>query len=124
MLFLELVFRHNHEGKICGEHDGGYNCCRDGQHEGDDPGCNVEHTTRGDNGQDREKREASSNGVQHEQDGESLEDEVRQFWLVRYDLDECWRDGVPELWTNAITVVTEKRRLVQSAGVWMRMEMR
>lgn len=118
MLLLELVFRHNHKGKICGEHDGGYDCCRDGQHEGNNPGRNVEHTTRGDNRQDCEKREAGGNRVQHKQDGESLEDEVRQLWLVRHDFDECWRDSVPELWANAIAVVTEKRWLVQNTGKW------
>ena len=117
MLFLELVSRDNHEGKICGEHDGGYNCRRDGQHEGDDPGRRVEHTTRGDNRQGREKRQAGGNRVEHEQDGENFEDEARQFWLVRHDLDELWTDGVPELWANAIAVVTEKRRPVQRTGI-------
>lgn len=117
MLGLELVPRHDDEGEVCGEHDGRHDGRRDGQHEGDDPGCGVEHTARGDYGQDREKGEAGGNGVQHEQDGEGLEDEVRQSRLVRHDLDERWIDRVPKLWTDAFAVVTEKRRLVQRAGI-------
>jgi hypothetical protein len=33
--------------------------------------------------------------VQCEQDGEGLKDEVRQFQLVRHDLDKLWIDRVP-----------------------------
>ena len=77
VLIPQLVLRHEDKGKVCGEHDGRHNCCRDGQHEGDDPRCRVEHTTRGDNRQEREKRQTCGNRVEHEQDGESLEDEVR-----------------------------------------------
>ena len=112
MLFLELVLRHNNEGKVRGEHDGRNDCRWDGQHEGNYPRRVVVHTTRGDYRQDREKRQAGGDRVQHEQDGESLEDEVSQFRLVRHDLDELWIDGVPELWTNTFAIVTKKSRLV------------
>lgn len=77
VLLPELVPRHEDKGKICGEHDGRCNCRRDGQHEGDDPGSLMEHTTRGDDRNEREKRQACGNRVEHEQHGESLEDEVR-----------------------------------------------
>lgn len=77
VLIPELGLRHNDKSKVCGEHDGRHNCCRDGQYEGDDPGRFVEHTTRGDDRYEREKRETCGNRVEDEQDGESLEDEVR-----------------------------------------------
>jgi hypothetical protein len=117
VLFLELVLRHDDEGKVCGEHDGRNDCRWDGQHEGDYPRRVVVHTTRGDYRQEREKRQAGRDRVQHEQDGENLEDDVRQFRLVRHDFDELWIDRVPELWTNAFAVVTKKRGLVQHTGL-------
>ena len=69
--------RDEHEGEVSGEHDGRHDRGRDGEHEGDNPGRAVEHATRGGDGQRREEREAGCDWVQHEQDGEYLENEIR-----------------------------------------------
>ena len=115
MLLLELVPPKDHEGKVRGEHDGGHDRGRDGQHERDDPRCGVEHAARGKNGHKREEREAGGDGVQHEQDGESLEDEIRQVRLVRHARDVRRVNRVPKLGSDAFALIVENRRLVQRA---------
>ena len=108
VLLPELVLRHEDKGKICGEHDGRHNCGCDGQHEGGDPRQRVEHTTRGDDRYEREKCQTCGNRVEDEQDGESLEDEVRQLWFVCHDRNDPRIDCVSKFWTKAFAVIIEK----------------
>ena len=46
--------------------------------------------------------------MQHEQDRERLEDQIRQGRLIRYRRDERRVDLVPQLWTDAVPVIVEK----------------
>jgi len=111
------VLRYDDEGEICGEHDGRHDRGPDGQHEGDDPGCKVINTARRDHRESCEERQACSDGVQDEQDGKSLQNEVRQVPLVCDGLDGGWINRVPELWSNTLSIVSEQGRLVQRTTI-------
>ena len=112
MLVLEFILRDDDESKIRSENDGGDDRGRDGQHKGNDPWRFVVHAARCDDRHKREESEGGGDWVQHEQEGESFENEVRQLRLVRHDRDELRIDRVPELWTDALAIVSEQRWLI------------
>ena len=112
---LDLALCDDNDGQVCGKHDRRHDRGRDGQHEGNDPRQLVVHETRGGDRQEREEREACRNWVQHEQDGEALEDEVRQVRLVRHDGDGLRVDCITQLWTDALTRAAAQRTDIVSS---------